>query len=181
MRGCADCASPFTRSRRAVDARILVKKRRVLPDHPWLFGLLLVTVALFVITGVVEGPKVARQAWSHIGIKKVEAHAGILCAAAAESGLDPCLLAGIMYCESRGNVDAVSPAGALGLFQLMPAAAADSAKKLHLPEPTREDLLSDGLLNARLAAVHLAWLYRNEGPDMERVLVAYNAGRGKLA
>ena len=27
----------------------------------------------------------------------------------------------------------------------------------------------------------LAWLVRNEGPDLERVLVAYNAGRAKLA
>jgi soluble lytic murein transglycosylase-like protein len=94
--------------------------------------------------------------------------------------VDPCLLAGLMYVESRGRVDAVSPAGALGLFQLMPAAAADAAGRLHVPPPTREQLLGDPLLNARLAASHLAWLYRNEGPDLERVLVAYNAGRGKL-
>lgn len=144
-------------------------------------GLLVVALALFLTTGVVEGPKAVRQVWSQVGVKKVESHAGILCLAAAESGLDPCLLAGVMYVESRGRVDAVSNKGALGLFQLMPAAASDAAKKLKLPPPTREQLLSDALLNARLAAVHLAWLVRNEGPDLERVLVAYNAGRGTLA
>ncbi|MBL8858919.1 MAG: lytic transglycosylase domain-containing protein [Planctomycetes bacterium] len=143
--------------------------------------LLLVAGALFTFTGVVEGPGVARQVWSMVGVKKVESHAGVVCAAAAESGLDPSLLAGIMYVESRGNPAAVSPKGALGLFQLMPAAASDSAKRLRLKEPTREQLLTDTLLNARLAASHLAWLYRHEGPDMERVLVAYNAGRGTLA
>ena len=144
-------------------------------------ALLVIAVGFFAFTGVREGPKAVRQAWSQVGVKKVESQSAILCAAAAESGLDPCLLAGVMYVESRGKVDAVSNKGALGLFQLMPSAASDAAKKLKLPPPTREQLLSDALLNARLAGVHLAWLYRHEGPSMERVLVAYNAGRGTLA
>ncbi len=143
--------------------------------------LLLGALALFGVTSVVQGPRIARAVWSVVGMKHVEAHAGIICAAAAESGLDPCLLAGVMYVESRGQVDARSNKNALGLFQLKTSAAADAAKRLHLPEPTEEDLLTDPLLNARLAASHLAWLYRYEGPDLERVLVAYNAGRGTLA
>jgi soluble lytic murein transglycosylase-like protein len=143
--------------------------------------LLLGALALFGVTSVVEGPRVARSVWSVVGVKRVEAQSGVICAAAAESGLDPCLLAGIMYVESRGQVDAQSGKDALGLFQLKLDAAADAAKRLHLPEPTRDDLLGDPLLNARLAASHMAWLYRTEGPNMERVLVAYNAGRGTLA
>jgi soluble lytic murein transglycosylase-like protein len=142
--------------------------------------LLLLSAGLLLFTGVVEGPKVARQVWSTVGVKRVEAHAGVLCAAAAESGLDPSLLAGLMYVESRGNVAAVSSKGALGLFQLMPPTAAECAKRLRLAPPTKEQLLSDPLLNARLAASHVSWLYRYEGPDMERVLVAYNAGSGTL-
>lgn len=150
-------------------------------ERRWALAMVIGSIALLVLTSVLEGPKVARQVWGLVGVKKVESHSPVICAAAAEGGLDPCLMAGIMYAESRGKVDAVSKVGALGLFQLMPVAASDAAKKLRLPEPTREQLLSDPLLNARLAAVHLAWLYRNEGPDLERVLVAYNAGRGKLA
>lgn len=123
---------------------------------------------------------VARDLWSIVGIRRVESHAAEIRAAAAESGIDPCLLAAVMYAESRGQVDAVSSRGALGPFQLMPSAAGDAARKLGLPEPTREDLLSDALLGARLSASHLAWLIRHEGPDAERVLVAYNAGRTKL-
>lgn len=127
-----------------------------------------------------EAPRVARQVWSLVGVHQVEEHAETIRAAATESGLDPCLLAALMYAESRGGVDAVSDKGALGLFQLMPTSAADSAKRLGLPPPSREELLSDDLLNARLGASHLAWLIAHEGPDLERVLVAYNAGRTKL-
>jgi len=141
--------------------------------------LLLAGVAL-AIALLWEGPPIAREVWSLVGVLRVEARAGEIRAAGAESGVDPCLLAAVMYAESRGRPDAVSPRGALGLFQLMPAAAGDAAKRLGLPPPSREELLGDPLLSARLAAAHLAWLARAEGPDLERVLVAYNAGRGKL-
>lgn len=127
-----------------------------------------------------KAPEVARQVWSFVGVHRVEWHAAELRAAGAESGVDPCLLAAVMYAESKGRVDAVSKRGALGAFQLMPSAAADAARKLGLEEPSREELLSDSQLGARLCAAHLSWLLRQEGPDLERVLVAYNAGRGKL-
>ncbi len=148
----------------------------------WLLGALLLGVlALALLPALLrEAPEVARQVWSYVGVRRVEGHAAELRAAAAESGVDPCLLAAVMYSESKGRIDAVSNRGALGAFQLMPSAAADAAKKLGLPEPTREDLLSDSELGARLCAAHLAWLLRQEGPNLERVLVAYNAGRGKL-
>jgi len=122
----------------------------------------------------------ARDLWSLVAVRRVEGHAAEIRAAAAESGVDPCLLAAVMYTESHGRADAVSARGALGAFQLMPSAAGDAARKLGLPEPSRDVLLSDVQLGARLAAAHLAWLFQNEGPDEERVLVAYNAGRGTL-
>ena len=144
---------------------------------PWVFvlGLVLLAAAAWI-----EGPVVVRQVTSRIGMKRVEAHAERLRAAARESGMDPCLLAGLVYVESRGRVDAVSSVGAMGLFQLMPAAASDAAQRLKLPPPTRAALLSDAELNARLGANHLKRLFELLGPDPERVLVAYNAGRGRL-
>jgi soluble lytic murein transglycosylase len=144
----------------------------------WLVACAVVALAIAAIT---QAPKVARQVWHILGVRRVESRAEEIRAAAAESRLDPCLLAAIMYVESRGQIDAVSSAGALGLFQLTPSAAADAARRLHIDEPSREALLSDAALSARLAANHIAWLVENEGPDLERVLVAYNVGRGKLA
>lgn len=164
-----------------MSARGSKKSRFGVPtERGWLLALLVVALGFLLFEGVVHGPKVVRQVWSEVGVRRVEGHADAIRAAALESRVDPCLLAGIMYVESRGQVDAVSSADALGLFQLKVAAAGDSAKRLKIATPTRADLLSDPVLNARLAASHVAWLYRHEGPDLERILVAYNAGRGKL-
>jgi soluble lytic murein transglycosylase-like protein len=165
-----------TRARRSRSGRGL---QRVLGGR----FLLLVSLATLglVWLGISEGPRFARQVWSLIGVRRVEGFAETLRAAGAESGVDPCLLAGVMYVESRGQVDALSSKDACGLFQLLPAAAGDSAKRLGLPTPTSEELLRDPVLNTRLGASHIAWLIRTDGPDLERVLVGYNAGRAKLA
>ena len=100
--------------------------------------------------------------------------------AAEESGVDPYLLAGIMVAESSGQVDAVSSAGALGLFQLAPGTATWRAEKLGLETPTREELLYDPLLNARLGADNMAWLLDTYDGDVVRALCAYNCGARKL-
>jgi soluble lytic murein transglycosylase-like protein len=116
-----------------------------------------------------------------LGIQRVEALASEIAAAAKESGVDPDLVAAIVFMESRGRVDAVSDKDALGLMQLVSSSATDAAKRLGLPPPTREELLSDAVLNSRLGANHLAWLLENRGDwTEEQVLVAYNAGRSKL-
>ncbi len=155
------------------------------PGASVLGGRFLALVALCTLglawLGVSQGPKLARQVWSLIGVRRVESHASVLRLAAAESGVDACLLAGVMYVESRGQVDAVSSKGARGLFQLLQPAAKDAARRLGLPEPSPELLTSDAALNTRLGAAYLDWLIGLEGPDLERVLVCYNAGRSKLA
>jgi soluble lytic murein transglycosylase-like protein len=102
-------------------------------------------------------------------------------AASAESQVDPNLLAAILFCESSGRVGARSPKDALGLFQLRLPTARERAVVLGLPEPTEEDLLSDPLLNARLGADYFSWLLDRQGGDVERALIAYNAGPTRLA
>ena len=116
----------------------------------------------------------------HQGLLRVEGHSEILLAAARESRVDPYLLAGVMMVESRGHVDARSAAGALGLFQLMPPTAGEQAALLGLSAPSERELCSDGRLNARLGARYLAWLLGRFQGDVERALVAYNAGPGRL-
>lgn len=176
-------------ARRAKPRRRAARRRarpRTRSAGPAVFGgrfLALVVLGTLALAwlGVSQGPKFARQVWSLIGVRRVESRAEALRFASAESRVDAYLLAGVMYVESRGQVDAVSNKGARGLFQLLPAAAQDSARRLHLPEPTPEDLTRDALLNTRLGAAYLDWLIGLEGPDLERVLVCYNAGRSKLA
>jgi len=116
-----------------------------------------------------------------VGFRRVEQYTPLIKVAALEQGLEPALLAGLVYVESTGRIAAVSSAGARGLTQLMPPAASDAATALGLPEPTPEALTTDAALNLRLGARHLAWTLKAEGDDLERALVAYNAGRTKLA
>lgn len=123
---------------------------------------------------------VARELADPIVIRRVEGFAPAIRFAAKESDLDPNLLAGLVYSESSGNVGAVSKAGAMGLMQLVPAAASDSAKRLGVPKPTKKQLLEDADLNLRLGASHFAWTLKHEERDPLRALVAYNAGRTKL-
>jgi soluble lytic murein transglycosylase-like protein len=116
-----------------------------------------------------------------VGVRRVESWAEDIHTAALESEVDPCLVAAIMYKESRGRVGVTSSRGALGLMQLATSAAGDAAKRIGVETPTKQQLLKDGALNIRLGAAHLAWLLEHKGEwSLEQVLIAYNAGRTKL-
>ncbi len=124
--------------------------------------------------------RVARPVMTSVGYRRVEGYSELIRAAAGEFGLDPNLLAGVALAESSGRPDAVSSAGALGMFQLMLPTARERAALLGLSEPEREDLLADPALNARLAAHYLHWLSRRYDGNFEAVMVAYNTGPGRL-
>jgi len=91
--------------------------------------------------------------------------------------VDPALLYGIALQESRFNGNAVSPAGARGLMQIMPATARfiggeSAGARLHDPATSLE--------LAQRYVHHLARLEVVEG-NLIRLLAAYNAGPGNLA
>jgi TP901 family phage tail tape measure protein len=85
---------------------------------------------------------------------------------AREEGVDPALLASLIQQESNGNQGARSPAGAIGLTQLMPGTAASLGVNPHDPEQ-----------NVRGGARYLRQMIDKFG-DEERALIAYNAGPG---
>jgi len=99
---------------------------------------------------------------------------GVLEAARAH-GLDPLLLHAIAHVESRHNPQAVSPAGARGLMQVMPA----TAQRFGVAEPERT--LHDAATNLRASAALLRTLHQRYGADLRLVLAAYNAGEGAVA
>ncbi|MFO1068637.1 MAG: lytic transglycosylase domain-containing protein [Geminicoccaceae bacterium] len=81
--------------------------------------------------------------------------------------------------ESLFDVDAVSPAGARGLLQLMPATAKAMAAQLGLPyAPGR--LTSDPDFNARLGAFYLQRQVDRFDGELAFALAAYNAGPGRV-
>jgi len=93
-------------------------------------------------------------------------------AAAAESGLDPWLLAGVSRQESAFTAHARSPRGALGVMQLLQGTARGHARALGLGSRPE---LTDPEVNIRLGARELAWLVKRFGA-VEPALAAYNAG-----
>jgi len=97
----------------------------------------------------------------------------VLAPAAARNDIDPLLLHAVAWVESRHRPDAVSPAGARGLMQVMPQTGARFGvqSERHLHDPT---------FNAAAAAAYLKWLQGEFGNDLSLVLAAYNAGEGAV-
>jgi soluble lytic murein transglycosylase len=93
-------------------------------------------------------------------------------------GLDPALVAGLIRQESTWNPDAVSPVGARGLMQLMPAVGASIASGRGYPvwNPV---LLFDPDVSMQLGTRHLASSLRGS-VDPTRALAAYNAGASRV-
>ena len=89
--------------------------------------------------------------------------------------VDPALALSIARRESEFNIGIGSPAGALGLMQVMPATAEEVATRLNLPY-SRARLTSDWRYNATLGAEYLSYLQDMFGPSPVMIAAGYNAG-----
>jgi soluble lytic murein transglycosylase-like protein len=94
-------------------------------------------------------------------------------AAAQAYNVDPLLLHAIAHVESRHNASAVSPAGARGVMQVMPA----TGRRFGVAD---EKSLFDADANLRASASYLRTLRTRYGDDLRLVLAAYNAGEGAV-
>jgi soluble lytic murein transglycosylase-like protein len=112
----------------------------------------------------------------HPNLKKYEQ---LLNDAANDFNLDPALLKAVMAAESGFNPGAVSPKGAIGLMQVMPA----TAERFGLQADRKKTVaqkLADPKTNIRIGARYLRFL-RNMYPNQQHlVLASYNAGEGAI-
>ncbi len=106
--------------------------------------------------------------------RRILAVAPDLTYAARLYGIDPLLLHAIAHVESRHNAGAVSPAGARGVMQVMPA----TARRFGVDDPERT--LMDPHTNVQASAAYLEVLRKRYGDDLRLVLAAYNAGEGAV-
>ena len=93
-------------------------------------------------------------------------------------GLDPALLAAVVYVESRFDPNAESEAGALGLMQLLPDTAKGIAVRTGGDRFVVADL-RDPEINVRYGAWYLEHLLIRYD-DTRLALAAYHAGQGNV-
>jgi len=93
---------------------------------------------------------------------------------AAEFGVDPLLLVAIVRQESVFDAEALSPAGARGLAQLLPGTAALTARGLDVTFYPEWITVPD--LNLHLGAAHLQELLQRFPGRVDAAVAAYNAG-----
>lgn len=97
-----------------------------------------------------------------------------LVAKAGEEGLDPALVAAIIWQESTFNPGAVSRAGARGLMQVIPRTGRTLAKRLGVRY--RTSALHDPEISLDFGTRYLREMLERFGGRVERALAAYNAG-----
>lgn len=100
----------------------------------------------------------------------VARHGSTILRASFATEVSPALILAVMAVESAGRADAVSPAGAQGLMQLIPATAA----RFGVGDPF------DPAQNIAGGAAYLTWLLAEFGGDPILALAGYNAGEGAV-
>jgi len=90
--------------------------------------------------------------------------------AAARAAVDPALVDAVIQVESEYNPGAVSPKGAIGLMQLIPA----TARRFGVADPF------DPVENLKGGTTYLRYLLDLFGGDVPLALAAYNAGENAV-
>lgn len=90
-------------------------------------------------------------------------------------GLEPTLVAGVIYTESRFRPDVVSDRGAYGLMQILPETADFIAERSGIQGDYR-----DPRVNLQMGAWYLSYLEGRYLSDERLMLAAYNSGEGRV-
>ena len=105
-------------------------------------------------------------------------HEDVIRQQAADKDLDPALIAGVIYTESRFR-DQTSPAGAKGLMQILPSTADYIARKSGGTQFEQGDLATPQI-NIAYGSFYLRYLLDKYEDDEVLALAAYNGGEGQV-
>ena len=137
----------------------------------WVVVLAAIAVGAFAYVETTEPPWYERIRYPLRYSEYVRVHA-------REHGLDPALMAAVIYQESKFRSDAKSSSGAIGLMQLTPSTAHGIAVRTG-GNAFRTSDLYDPELNIRYGAWYLHNLFAKYHSE-RLVLAAYNAGQGNV-
>jgi soluble lytic murein transglycosylase len=139
---------------------------------------------LFLLVGVLVATTAAILSTSplfHKAVKEITLplrHEDVIRQQASDKGLDPSLIAAVIYVESRFR-DQTSTAGAKGLMQLLPSTA-DYIAHLSGGTAFEQGDLATPQINIAYGSFYLQYLLRKYRGSEVLALAAYNAGEGKV-
>lgn len=110
--------------------------------------------------------------------KEIATVAEVIVSESKRFDLDPGLILAVIHVESRFDPFAYSPAGAMGLMQILPSTGAELAEREGLPWKGPQSLF-DPALNVRLGITYLKDLANRYG-NTTVALAAYNWGPGHI-
>ncbi len=117
--------------------------------------------------------------WDDLGLRFPLAHRNRVDKRAQEKNLESAWVFAVIRQESAFVQDAHSPAGALGLMQLMPRTARSTARKLKIGVPKRNRILQPDT-NIRLGTAYLRVVLNELGQNQVLATAAYNAGPSRV-
>ena len=163
-----------TAPRRRAPARASAARRRALRRRR--VGLLAGVALLVALAAAVLWPA------AHDAVQEITLplrHEDIIRQQAKDKDLDPALIAGVIYAESKFRDGQQSPAGAVGLMQLTPRTARDIARKSGGTAFEEADLATPQV-NIAYGAFYLRYLLDRYGGNEAFALAAYNGGEGNV-
>lgn len=119
------------------------------------------------------------QYWDDLDVRFPMAHKGILTQAANRQRIAPSWAYAIARQESAFREDARSRSGAMGLMQLMPATAKETAQRYGIPLTRTSDAYRPEI-NVQLGTAYLNQMYNYFGNNRILASAAYNAGPGNV-
>lgn len=117
--------------------------------------------------------------WDDLNIRFPMAYKGALIAAAKNQHISPNWAFAIIRQESAFNERIKSPAGAMGLMQLMPGTAKETARKNAITLQETQDAL-EPTTNIKLGTAFLGQMYSRFQNNRILASAAYNAGPGRV-
>jgi soluble lytic murein transglycosylase len=104
---------------------------------------------------------------------------------AQRHGIDPCLIAAVVWRESRFRKDQVGAAGEIGLMQITAGAVEDWRRGTGRTEPLCPGVLFDPHVNMEIGTWYLAralrhWQRKGYAHFERMALCEYNAGRSRM-
>lgn len=119
------------------------------------------------------------QYWDDLDVRFPMAHQNTLTREARNRGLHSSWVFAITRQESGFMPDARSGVGAMGLMQLMPTTAKETARRYGIPLASPTQAL-DPNVNIQLGAAYLSQIYGQFGGNRILASAAYNAGPGRV-